>query len=230
MNLIKIDLHVHSQDSSHTGSNISQESDLEKLLILTKKRVKIASFSDHDNFYIESYLKRLEIIKQYNIDITLWPGIEVNLRKYDGQIGQAIFIFDPDSNLKELNEVTKKEFRFNSNKYTYKDAVELFKKSNFNFMVFPHAGKGQDNMEWQDICNSQVDGLDITDFNNSNKKKILKQDPTIPVLYFSDTHTWRKYPQYGKFCSYVEVENKDQITFNEVKNNIRNNKVDYDKV
>ncbi|WP_237567391.1 hypothetical protein [Metamycoplasma hominis] len=93
MNLIKIDLHVHSQDSSHTGSNISQESDLEKLLILTKKRVKIASFSDHDNFYIESYLKRLEIIKQYNIDITLWPGIEVNLRKYDGQIGQAIYIW-----------------------------------------------------------------------------------------------------------------------------------------
>lgn len=44
MNLIKIDLHVHSQDSSHTGSNISQESDLEKLLILTKKESKLLVF------------------------------------------------------------------------------------------------------------------------------------------------------------------------------------------
>lgn len=230
MNLIKIDFHVHSTDSSYTGSNISEESDLKKLLILQKHKVKVASFADHDNFYVDSYIKRLKLIQDNKIDILLLPGLEVNLKKYNGQIGQAIIVFDPNSNLESLHALTTKVFRNNNNKLTYKEAVNLFKEKEFNFMIFPHAGKAQDNMEWEDIEGSQVDGLDVTDFNSTNKKKILKQNPELPVVYFSDTHTWRKYPQYGKFCSYVEVSDKSNFTFKEIKENINKKKIDMDKI
>ncbi len=226
---IKFDLHVYSQDSSYTGSNISDENDLTKLLILQKNKIKVACFSDHDNFYIQNYIERLEIIKKNNINIMLLPGLEVNLRKHNNQIGQAIFVFNPDSNLEELSKLTTKEFKFNSNKYSYKNAVELFRNNNFDFMVFPHAGKGKDNMEWEDIQDSQVDALDVTDFNSSNKKKILK-NKNIPIVYFSDTHTWRKYPQYGKYCSYVDVDDKNNFSYEEIKRKINENKLDKEEV
>ncbi len=230
MGWIKIDFHVHSTDSSYTGSNISEESDLEKLLILQKHKVKVASFADHDNFYLNSYIKRLKLIQDNKIDILLLPGLEVNLKKYNSQIGQAIIVFDPESNLESLHQLTTKVFRHNNNKLTYKEVVNLFKEEAFNFMIFPHAGKAQDNMEWEDIEGSQVDGLDVTDFNNTNKKKILKQNNDIPVFYFSDTHTWRKYPQYGKFCSYVEVDDKSNFTFNEIKDHIKAKKIAMEKI
>lgn len=230
MHWIKIDLHVHSADSSFTGSNISLESDLEKLLILQKNRVRVSSFVDHDNFYLNSYLKRLDIIKKQKMNILLLPGLEVNLRKTNGQIGQAIFVFNPESDLEKLNNLTTKAFRFNNNKFSYSEAIELFKNNDFDFMVFPHAGKAQDNMNLEDIRGCQIDGLDITDFNSSNKKKILKELPDIPSLYFSDTHTWRKYPQYGKFCSYVEVENSNNFTYSEIKININSKKVQAEKI
>lgn len=223
MNWIKIDLHVHSADSSFTGSNISLESDLEKLLILQKNRVKITSFVDHDNFYLSSYLRRLNIIQKQKINILLLPGLEVNLKKTNGQIGQAIFVFDPKSNLEELHKLTTQKFRFNNNKFTYKEAVELFNNNNFDFMVFPHTGKAQDNMNWEDIKDSQIDALDATIFNSSNIKKIQKENNKIPVVYFSDTHTWSKYPQYGKYCSYVQVEDTNNLNFKEIKNSIKNN-------
>ncbi|QSF13499.1 hypothetical protein [Mycoplasma sp. Mirounga ES2805-ORL] len=219
-NKILIDLHVHSEDSKYTGSNISQESDKEKLLILQKHYVKAACFSDHDNFYINSYKKRLKIIQDNRIDLVLFPGIEVNLIRFDKTIGQAVFVFDPESDLEQLVEVTSKHFRFNNNKYTYKEAVEVFNQ--FNFMVFPHAGKGKDNMAWEDIHMSQVDALDVTDFNSSNKKKILKQNPNIPVVSFSDTHTWRKYPQFSKYGTYVEAE----PNFNSIRDGIEQNKIE----
>ncbi|WP_027334218.1 hypothetical protein [Mycoplasma elephantis] len=225
MSWIKIDLHVHSEDSSYTGSNISKESDIDKLLILQKNRVIISCFADHDKFYLDSYLKRLEIINKEMINLTIWPGIEVNLKKYNGQKGQAIFIFNPNSDLKKLQTLTENEFRFYKKLYSYKEAIHLFEQEGFNFMVFPHAGKAQDNMSYEDIKDCKVTGLDVTDYNNRNKKDIVRQMPNVPILYFSDTHTWKKYPQYGKYCSYVEVENKNNLTFQEIKNNIENNKV-----
>ncbi|MGP1451413.1 MAG: PHP domain-containing protein [Metamycoplasmataceae bacterium] len=225
MDWVKIDLHVHSTDSSFTGSNISSESDLEKLLILQKHRVRVTSFADHDNFYLDSYLKRQKIIKEQKIDILLLPGIEVNLRKFNNQIGQSIFIFNPENDLKKLHQLTTKEFRFNNNKFTYEEAINLFNQYGFDFMVFPHAGKAQDNMNWEDIKDKQIDALDVTDFNNKNKKKILKENDQIPVVYFSDTHTWSKYPQYGKYCSYIQVEDSNNLTYREIKNNIKNNKL-----
>ncbi|WP_406617538.1 hypothetical protein [Mycoplasmopsis adleri] len=213
----KIDLHVHSEDSKYTGSNISQETDLQKLKILAKNYVKVTCFADHDKFYLNSYLKRLKLIQDFNLDIILYPGLEVNLIRFDKKIGQAVFVFDPNSDLEKLEKLTENEFRFNKNKYTYKEAVDLFINNNFNFMVFPHAGKAKDNMDWEDIKDSQVDALDVTDFNSSNKKKILK-NKKIPVCFFSDTHTWRKYPEHSKICTYVE----DFSDFNELKENIKN--------
>ncbi|BAP39798.1 PHP domain-containing protein [Metamycoplasma canadense] len=230
MEYIKIDLHVHSIDSSKTGSNISKNSDDEMLVKLKENKVRVTSFVDHDCFYYASYLKRIEIIKKYEMNILILPGIEVNLKRFDNKKGQAIFVFNPNNDLLLLENITKKYFWFSNKKYTYSEAVEIFEKNNFDFMVFPHSGKAQDNMAYEDIKESQIDGLDTTNPNSSNNKKILKYLPNLPKLFFSDTHTWKKYPEHSKFWTYLQIKDANCLTYEEIKQNIKNNLVEIKEI
>ncbi|AXE60899.1 hypothetical protein DA803_02230 [[Mycoplasma] phocae] len=214
MNYILIDLHTHSSDSGKTGSNISGESDLEKLEILVKHNVKVACFSDHDKFYLKNYQKRLEIIKKYHLDLVLFPGIEIDLKRIDHRVGQAVFVFNPDDDLVAIQNL------FSGPKTRYSYAEIIAKLADFDFMVFPHAGKGKDNMLVDDLGNFQVDALDITDENHANVKKILAKR-AIPLVTFSDTHTWKKYPQFSKKQTYVQSE----VNFSAIKRAIQENKI-----
>ncbi|WP_373435938.1 hypothetical protein [Metamycoplasma equirhinis] len=219
----KIDLHIHSIDSNSTGSNVSKESDKDKILILKKNYVKVACFSDHQKFFYTNYLARLEIIKKNKIPIVLLPGLEVNLKRFDNKIGQAVFVFSPDFDGRKLERFTMEHFLYSKKLYSYGEAVQLFKKNNFDFMVFPHAGKGADNLDIEDIKDYQVDALDATNISSSNIKKIQKVRK-LPVVYFSDTHSWKKYPENTRFCTHVDID-FETMNFNSLKSAINENKL-----
>ncbi|MBN0970907.1 hypothetical protein [Mycoplasma phocoeninasale] len=211
---ILIDLHLHSNDSTRTGSKVSGETDLEKLRILNNNNVKVACFSDHDHFYRRSYLNRLKIIKEYGFDLLLLPGLEIDLQRTDYKTGQVVIVFNPASNLEAIEEI----FIGRKVRYTYAEIIEVL--SGYDFMIFPHTGKAKDNMLVDDLANFQVDALDVTRDNHANVNKILSIRQ-IPVVSFSDTHTWKKYPQWSKKQTYVEAERN----FLDIKKAIRENKI-----
>lgn len=220
---IIIDLHVHSIDSNRSGSNISNWDDLAMLKRLQNHYVKVASFTDHDNLFLESYYRRLKIIEEYKIDLVLLPGCEVNLLSLNGnKKGQAILIFKPENDLNKIKTIIYENFSPQNRKWlTYQQTCELFK--DFDFMIFPHAGKGQDNMDWIDIKDSQVDGLDSTNLKSTNLKKILKNtekiNKNIPIVAFSDIHDWKKYPfDNSNYQTYIQAEPNFQ-SIKEILNN-----------
>ncbi|UUD36887.1 Uncharacterised protein [Mycoplasmopsis californica] len=230
---IKIDLHTHSADSNITGSNAQKYTDLEIFDVLIKNHVAVASIADHDYFYKDSFIKRRELLANKKWNLVLFPGVEVDLKthnpkaKTQNEKGQAVFIFNPDSDLDKLEQVIKNNFskyRTPMIVHTYKEALEILKE--FDFMVFPHTGKGQDNMHWEDFEDARVDAYDTTDLKSSNLKSIRKKEKElareeVPVVVFSDTHTWRKYPEHSKHNTYVEAD----ATYESVKMAIKNKKI-----
>ncbi|WP_029608536.1 hypothetical protein [Mycoplasma simbae] len=218
---IIIDLHIHSSDSNLSGSNISKFTDLQMLEKLHKNYVKVACFADHYELFVDNFYKRVDLIANHKvIDIVLLPGCEIDLASLSKQSkGQAVIVFDPNQDLYAIAKIVKDNFSRANNKWlTYKQACELF--NNFEYMIFPHSGKGQDNMVAEDLLDSNVHGLDSTSLKSPNLKKIRKVIQA-PIVCFSDTHDWKKYPfDNTKYQTWVEAE----PTFKSIKEALMNNK------
>ncbi|QBF34338.1 hypothetical protein EG856_00075 [Mycoplasmopsis phocirhinis] len=185
MSKVYIDLHIHSQDSNNTGSTISNHSDLQMLQKLVSNHVRVACFADHDNLFIDSYNRRNKIIEQNGYNLTLLPGCEINL--FNGsKSAQAILVFKPDQDLIKIKKMV------NKNKLTYRDVFTKF--SEFDFMIFPHTGKGKDIINPNELNQCYITGFDSSNPKSRNLKKAMQLYPWVSDVYFSDVHNWNKYP------------------------------------
>ncbi|MCS4536627.1 hypothetical protein NXS15_00575 [Mycoplasma sp. CSL7475-4] len=182
---VYIDLHIHSQDSNNTGSTISKHSDVEMLQKLINNRVRVACFADHDNLFVESYNRRVEIIKEKGYELTLLPGCEINLLNGE-KSAQAILVFRPDQDLNQIKKIV------NKNKISYRNIFNKF--ADYDFMIFPHTGKAKDIINPLELEGCYISGFDSSNPKSSNLKKAMKLYPDVPDVYFSDVHNWKKYP------------------------------------
>ncbi|QJR43553.1 PHP domain-containing protein [Mycoplasma miroungigenitalium] len=222
---IIIDLHMHSPDSNISGSNVSIFDEQIMIEKLVKNYVSAACFSDHDKLFLESYQRRLSLIKEMKANILLLPGCEINLISCkDNKIAQAVIVFDPNEDLEKIEKIINSNFsHMNRKNHSYKSLCELLE--GFKFMIFPHVGKGKDFLVLEDLIGYQVDGLDSTTFNSSNLKKVSNFLDDIPIVMFSDVHDWKKYPYDNtKYQTYITVNG--EVSFDTIKEALNKKLVD----
>ncbi len=202
--IVKADFHLHSPFSRPNGDNITWESLYDSLIKLSNKKIKIASFTDHSVFNYQFYKKTFNLGKTGNI--IFLPGIEVNVRRLNGVIANLLILFDwnlEDSKLIEIEKITKKYLKKEG--VTIKQINNLF--TEFNTIRIPHIGKS-DFFSVQDLRLLKFDAGEISNANHNNYKKFLKSElkDKYPIVSFSDTHNWLRYPQISSFTTYIEME------------------------
>ncbi|MCV3754275.1 hypothetical protein [Ureaplasma zalophigenitalium] len=229
---IKIDLHTHTSDSNKYGSNVSKNSDEDIFYKLKTNNVKIVCFSDHLNFDKNQYLKRVNLGLEFKPQIIVWPGIEIDIYLHHKNTrAQVIVVFNPDHNLEELEDFCQEHFNpdfnpLNFDKYSYAELVNLLTDKQYDFLIFPHVGKGADVVFPQDIKDQRVDGLDSIKPDHKNVQKMRKHNIQAPVVCFSDTHDWDNYPQHSYYWTWLTT---NSLTFNDVKQAILNKQIDLKK-
>jgi hypothetical protein len=122
-----------------------------------------------------------------NKQITIFPGIEVNIRTHRGAIGNILYIFREnlsDIELKHLEKMTKI--------YLRKEGTSLNNLNiafeSFDVLKIPHVGK-TDYLEYEDLKKFGYDAFEVTNLSNRNYKKVMKLiNSPISTVAFSDTH------------------------------------------
>ncbi|MCV3728644.1 hypothetical protein OF376_02560 [Ureaplasma miroungigenitalium] len=220
---IKIDLHTHTVDSNKYGSNVSKSSDDDIFYKLKTNNVKIVCFSDHLNFDKNQYLKRASLGLEFKPEIIVWPGIEIDIYLHDKNTrAQVIVVFNPSHDLAALEKFCQTNFNpdfnpLNFDKHSYAELISLLTKEQYDFLIFPHVGKGVDFVYPTDIENQRVDGLDSIKPDHKNVLKMRKHGIQAPVVCFSDTHDWENYPQHSYYWTWLTTES---LAFNDVKQSI----------
>lgn len=213
--MIKIDLHMHSQYSSINGDKILFESPSEAMIKLKENGVGICAFTDH-NIFAKTFYESNKVIAN-KFGIKLFPGVEVDVVKNNGQIGHILIIADDSIDLQEFETFVKKNF--GKRKISTQGFFSAIKDR--NFIVIPHVGKGE-HFDFLDLKDFKVDAIETTNLENPKLLKYNAQSNNRDaVVAFSDTHAWNKYPQNDNVFTYVN----DVKTFEELKQELQNKRI-----
>ena len=213
-----IDLHLHSLHSRHNGDSIKWLGDKETLTLIYKKGYRAISFTDHSIFDSNQYIEMREYL---NGAISIFPGIEVNIRTARGEIGNILYIFPENlsnEQLLKLEKIVSKNLRKEGVSKEMLDTI--FKE--YDFLKIPHVGKS-DYLEYEDLIKYGFDAFEITNANHFNFKKVMKlHDKPVSVVAFSDTHVWTSFPQNDRLIT--DMDFKEAPSFKNIKEYLDANK------
>ena len=170
----KIDLHIHTIPTM-CDSNFSFDLDTFKNYIEAASLDAVA-VTNHDIFDLPQY----EIINS-TLDITVFPGIEVNLEK------GHVLVISEESNVEKFNECTTKITEIVSNKgdmVTYDQLIGIFGDLS-KYMIIPHYEKRPRIMgETLDKLRPHITAGEV----DSAKKfiRVYKDSSSITPVLFSD--------------------------------------------
>lgn len=135
---MRIDLHIHTQKCKQgDGSkrNITPEKFIEKM---NKNNVKICAITNHNKFDFEEFKK----IRELEPELTIFPGIELDINFKNNERKHIILICNPDSAKKFYNIFDNDcnrnydEFFLNYNELL--DKIERFSED--EIIIIPHFG------------------------------------------------------------------------------------------
>lgn len=135
---MRIDLHIHTQKCKQgDGSkrNITPEKFIEKM---NKNNVKICAITNHNKFDFEEFKK----IRELEPELTIFPGIELDINFKNNERKHIILICNPDSAEKFYNIFDNDcnrnydEFFLNYNELL--DKIERFSED--EIIIIPHFG------------------------------------------------------------------------------------------
>ncbi|MCK5867458.1 MAG: PHP domain-containing protein [Mycoplasmataceae bacterium] len=217
-----IDLHLHSLHSRHNGDSIKWLGDKETLSLIYKKGYRAISFTDHSIFDSKQYI---EMRLYLNGAISIFPGIEINIRTARGEIGNILYIFPQDLSKEQLLNLEKITIKYLRKEGISKEILDVI-FNDYEFLKIPHVGKS-DYLEYEDLIKYGFDAFEITNATHNNFKKVMKlHDKPVSVVAFSDTHVWTGFPQNDRLIT--EMDFREVPSFKDMKEYLKTNK-DYTK-
>ena len=215
--MIKIDLHLHSEISKLNGDKIHWPSNLFVAKKLYSKKIKVASFTDHNIFDLRFYFKMKNLCQKAGI--LLLPGIELNVQRLNGIRSNILYIFSDKLSEIKLEQIEIISRKIGKKGIAIKNVNLIFK--DFNPILIPHVGKS-DFLGMEDLYKIKYDAIEISSYKNNNYTKYKKHKKLkSSVVAFSDTHLWNHYPELNKLTTKVNIE---KISFRSLKIALNQNK------
>jgi len=198
----KIDLHIHTVS---TISDKSFEFSLAKLKEYTEKlEIDCIAITNHNLFDLEQFNQISEAL-----DITVLPGIEINLGK-----GHLLLISDSD----ELNDFSSKcrqvqsQITNNEECISVEKLKEIFPNLN-KYLLIPHYGK-KPTIE-SDVLNILQEFISTGEVTSIKKfKTYIKEDGKLVPVIFSDFRFYDKLEMFPIRQTYIDL---DEISFKGLK-------------
>ncbi|MGL4948685.1 MAG: PHP domain-containing protein [Mycoplasma sp.] len=215
---MKIDLHLHSPASSSNGDAIAFKSIHDTLSKLLKAGVKAAAFTDHNTFDHKFYTEAKKLAMTGKI--ILFPGIEVDVIRKNGEHAHMLIIFNETLEINKLLEISN----IAKNKL-WKCGISLNEInllfSEFETIRIIHIGKG-DYFHHSDLVDLKYDAFEITNLMHPNYISVIKHGFESSIVSFSDTHCWDVYPQLKDLETIIDVDN--EINFKKLKEILKHKK------
>ena len=213
------DLHVHTpykyNKSANSYNNDDKDKFIETIISIIKEssnKLGMISFTDHNYFDKDIYNKFTE--KSKDLNITLIPGLEVDLKLSSKatKVKHILFYFPEDEEYKKIDIINK--YLIEHNERTFDDFVSFLFENGFKFAISPHAFKqgprGIDT-DWNDddtgknINRIKMYSSQFFVFWESDKSHITYAKEFIERYYddseqcvsnFSDSHDYVKFKKY----------------------------------
>ena len=135
---MRIDLHIHTQkckQGDRSKRNITPEKFIEKM---NKNNVKICAITNHNKFDFEEFKK----IRELEPELTIFPGIELDINFKNNERKHIILICNPDSAEKFYNifdnDCNRNYDEFSLNYNELLDKIERFSED--EIIIIPHFG------------------------------------------------------------------------------------------
>lgn len=190
---MKIDLHLHSENSIPNGDSIKWTTDYDTLKKIMNNNVKAISFTDH-NYFSKSFYNSIKKLAA-TANIKVFPGLELNVINKRDKVSHMLIIFRDDLPDEKLDEIEK---IINS---LTKTGISINQVNNFlseyETIRIIHIGKN-DYFKLEDLDGLNYDAFEITNENHTNYKNVINNNVISSVVSFSDTHSWDKYPQQNE--------------------------------
>ncbi len=212
-----VDLHLHSFQSRRNNDVIQWTDELATLIALRDKGIKVFAITDHDTFSSSLYKKNCDTIKAHNFDITIFPGVEITVKRLNEQKGHILFIFDNNITEAQAKQLEVTVFR-NAHSYgtNLNSFVQNINKLSIPYIMIPHVGKC-DYIVYEDVKDF-IDNMPYVE-SPSNKSELTRFNSNLktPIknIMFSDTHKW---DMYRGSKVYLDSE---EVNLEAIKNNLK---------
>lgn len=239
--VIRADLHIHSFASAYKeNKNIVQNSNLNNLdtlfSALEENDINLFSFTDHNRFDSDLYLKTREILESelYPTVCNVLAGVEFDVLLEEGrETCHIIAIFnvkDWDVEAKHIEEkINENLINTSSGFYSRNDFENLLKKINLDVILIAHQKKAIGNSSGGKTSYSnstsnpyeflRVGYIDALEYQKPSVEGILQNelkdfdsDFSAALITGSDCHDWRVYPKHD--CRIVVCP---EVFFSEMK-------------
>ncbi|KXT77504.1 PHP N-terminal domain protein [Streptococcus sp. DD11] len=193
----KIDLHIHTQSCKQGDGKkreISPEDFVEKM---RENSVEICAITNHNKFDIGEYRK----IRELDDELTIFPGMEIDVTLYNGQHRHIIVIASPEK-IQQFDNVFDEETR-NYDNYIidYKDFIAQIKSFlPTEIIVIPHFySKDKQRGLTIEEANKLREDLDgyiiVLEPKNIQAMGIINSHNDL-ALFGSDVKDWNLYGEY----------------------------------
>lgn len=177
------DLHVHTpykyNKSANSYDNDSNDIFVEKIIKIikeSKKSLKMISFTDHNYFNKDVYIKfSADII---DMDVQIIPGIEMDLKMTasDRKTKHILFYFQESCNYDEISKILNEYIEYKEN-IIFDDFITYLFENGLKFAISPHAFK-------QGVRGIETEWNDDND--NKNYQRIKMYSSNFFVFWESD--------------------------------------------
>ena len=131
----KIDLHIHTQSCKQGDGKKREISPEDFVKKMRENSVEICAITNHNKFDIEEYKK----IRELDDDLTIFPGMEIDVTLYNGQHKHIIVIASPEKT-QQFDKVFDEESRnYDNYNINYEDFISQIKTFlPTEIIVIPH--------------------------------------------------------------------------------------------
>ncbi len=223
--IIKIDLHIHSEASRYKEvSNIIDQSTIGNLNVLFSKlqdnNISMFSITDHNRFDSNLYIETKKIVNNnsYPEVNEILAGVEFDVKLEENQRScHIITIFNTDGNkddYKKIEEkINEKLLKKREDSYSKKDFETLLKSIGLDVVLIANQRNDLNNrVGYHHSLSDSTDDpyellkigyINALEYQKPNVQGILSNclkdfDKIIPLLTGSDCHEWSAYPCHDK--------------------------------
>lgn len=191
--MLKVDLHLHSILSNKIGDSVSWNSLEDTINTIKNNDISVFSFTDHDMFSYKLYKETKTYLKDNNLKMLYYPGLELTVMRENKKRGHVLFIFDNSDEelIKELEQITY-DLVFLNKEVKLKKAISTYNKLGLDYFIIPHVDKS-DFLIYDDMkeVKEKIYYLEALPTSREFKKFSNEaEDITVMPVKFSDHHHW----------------------------------------
>lgn len=191
--MLKVDLHLHSNHSNKIGDSVSWRSLAQTINIIKNAGIGVFSFTDHDMFSYKLYKETKTYIKDNELAIINYPGLELTIIRKNKKRGHVLFIFDnsDEEKIKQLEQITF-DLVFKYKEVKLEKAIEIYNNLELDYFIIPHIDKS-DFLIYEDMENIKEKIYYLEALETSRQYQTFKKlaiDIIVKPVKFSDNHHW----------------------------------------